>query len=292
MNNFLDIVIYFMIFSISGWACETVFCTIKDKKFAYRGFLNGPWTPIYGFGGLLVVYCLVPFKADPVTLFFVGMIVTTALEYVTSYLMEVIFDMKWWDYSDVSFNINGRVCLWFSVMFGLLSLVAVYWIYPPFEAIFLKMDYNHKMILAFTFLAIFIADVSVTVYMLFSLNNTLKGLQENRTNLENALTEALQHEDVTVTGILKTVKETYIPLEQVFKTAQESLTPEQQEIVELYAQKEERFKMFGLHQLHLNRIVQAFPRLESKKYSSSLGQLKEKAKNIKEKHVKKENNGN
>lgn len=286
MNQFLDIVIYFMIFSISGWACETVFCTIKDKKFAYRGFLNGPWTPIYGFGGLLVVYFLVPFKEDPLTLFFVGMIVTTALEYVTSYLMEVIFDMKWWDYSDVSFNINGRVCLWFSIMFGVLSLVAVYFIYPPVEAVFLKMDPNHKMIVAFTFLAVFIADVSITVYMLFALNNTLKGLQENQTNLEKALEDVMQSENASLTTILKTVKETYIPLEQVIKTAQENLTPEEQKIVELYAQKEERFKMFGLHRLHLNRIVQAFPRLESKKYASSLSQLKEKAKTIKNKHIK------
>ncbi|MFV0401842.1 MAG: putative ABC transporter permease [Oscillospiraceae bacterium] len=84
MQTFYELVIYFVLFSFCGWVCESIFCSINEKKVVNRGFLNGPVCPVYGFGGLIVVYVLAPFQHHIALLFLFGMIATTILEYITS----------------------------------------------------------------------------------------------------------------------------------------------------------------------------------------------------------------
>ncbi|HBB29668.1 MAG TPA: hypothetical protein DC000_10580, partial [Clostridiales bacterium] len=110
-TNFYVNFIYFIMYSVIGWICEVIFCSIPEKKFINRGFLNGPLCPIYGFGALIVIFFLTPFKDSIFLVFIFGLIVTSTLEYFTSYAMEKLFHSKWWDYSNNRFNINGRVCL-------------------------------------------------------------------------------------------------------------------------------------------------------------------------------------
>ncbi|MBS6043935.1 MAG: putative ABC transporter permease, partial [Clostridium baratii] len=117
---------YFTIYSFLGWLSETIYCYIIDKKFTYRGFLYGPVCPIYGFGGIIVTECLRGMKGNIIEVFFGGMILASILEYITSYVLQKLFNMKWWDYSEHKFNINGRVCLLNSTMFGILAVVIVY----------------------------------------------------------------------------------------------------------------------------------------------------------------------
>ena len=102
--------LWLMIYSIIGWIYESTLCSITNKKLINRGFLNGPYCPIYGSGAILVILILGRIK-NPVLLFFLGALVTCSLEYLTSYVMEKLFHARWWDYSQRKFNINGRVCL-------------------------------------------------------------------------------------------------------------------------------------------------------------------------------------
>ena len=104
-------ILCFFAYSFLGWVCECIYCSIPAKKFINRGFLEGPYCPIYGCGAMLVIYLLTPFAAKPLLLFVAGILVTSALEYITSWLMEMFFHTKWWDYSTYPFNINGRICL-------------------------------------------------------------------------------------------------------------------------------------------------------------------------------------
>lgn len=122
--------IYFFIYAVLGWVCEIVYCSVLDKKFQNRGFLYGPYCPIYGFGALIIIRILLPFSNDPLYLFFTAIIACTVLEYITSWVMEKVFHLRWWDYSKNKFNINGRVCLWNSFLFGILGLVVIYGIHP------------------------------------------------------------------------------------------------------------------------------------------------------------------
>lgn len=131
--SFEALFMYFFIYSVLGWICEMIYCGIYSKKITNRGFLSGPYCPIYGTGGLIIVLFLTPFIKHPFLVFILGMIFTSVLEYITSFLMEKAFNAKWWDYSHYRFNIHGRVCLLNSTLFGIGSLVIVYFINPYVE---------------------------------------------------------------------------------------------------------------------------------------------------------------
>lgn len=126
----MHVLLSFFCYSFLGWVCECIYCGIPAKKFINRGFLAGPYCPIYGCGAMLVIMLLKPFEASVVQLFIMGVLVTSALEYMTSYLMEILFHTKWWDYSTYPYNLHGRICLKNSMMFGILVIIVYYGIHP------------------------------------------------------------------------------------------------------------------------------------------------------------------
>lgn len=108
MSTFYYLFLYFIIYSVLGWICEVIYCFALDNKLTNRGFLEGPYCPIYGIGGLIVVYFLLPVKTMPIAVFLLGMILSSILEYITSYVLEKLFSARWWDYSNHRFNINRK----------------------------------------------------------------------------------------------------------------------------------------------------------------------------------------
>jgi ABC-type multidrug transport system fused ATPase/permease subunit len=115
---------YFIIYSIIGFVIETIFgiCT-KGVLESRRSFLYGPFCSIYGIGAVVMIYFLQYFKKNNYTLFFGGFIIGSVIEYVISFIGELIFNIKWWDYSNLILNINGRICLTFSLFWGLLAII-------------------------------------------------------------------------------------------------------------------------------------------------------------------------
>lgn len=105
-----DLILWFIIYSFLGWVFEEILGSVKNKKLVNRGFMSGPYCPIYGFGALVYIG-LLQLTDNPFLLFFAGGFLACTLEYVTSYLMEKLFGARWWDYSDKPFNLNGRVYL-------------------------------------------------------------------------------------------------------------------------------------------------------------------------------------
>lgn len=101
----------FFIYSVMGWILEITCKFIEYKKFANRGFLIGPYCPIYGFGALFITLFLGRYSNDIIALFVMTILICGVLEYFTSYIMEKIFKLRWWDYSRRKYNINGRICL-------------------------------------------------------------------------------------------------------------------------------------------------------------------------------------
>lgn len=130
MTIVVNQLLYFILYSFGGWICECLYCSIPAKQLINRGFLSGPYCPIYGCGALLITCLLTPFINQPILVFILGLVITSSLEYITSWIMEVLFHTKWWDYSKRFLNINGRVCLKNSILFGLMSLVVMYIIHP------------------------------------------------------------------------------------------------------------------------------------------------------------------
>ena len=120
------ILTYFIIYSMAGFIIETLFGFLtKGMLESRKGFLYGPFCPIYGVGAIIMILSLQYFKKNNYTLFFGGFLIGSIVEYLISYFGELIFKVNWWDYSDRFLNINGRICLTFSLFWGLLAIYLI-----------------------------------------------------------------------------------------------------------------------------------------------------------------------
>ena len=128
--NIIYYLFLFYIYSILGWLGETLYVSIPKKQFIDRGFLIGPYCPIYGSGAITIIIYLTQYKENPLTVFLMGIILCSILEYFTSYIMEKLFNARWWDYSNDKYNLNGRICLKNSIIFGLAGIAVIYLTQP------------------------------------------------------------------------------------------------------------------------------------------------------------------
>ena len=127
--------LYFLLFftySVLGWIMEVTKTLIDKKKFVNRGFLIGPYCPIYGYGVILLTILLKKYQSDIPATFIFSILICGTLEYFTSYFMEKIFHARWWDYSKRKFNINGRICLETLLPFGIMGCLILYIVNPAF----------------------------------------------------------------------------------------------------------------------------------------------------------------
>ncbi len=175
-----------VIYSIIGWVYECIVESIRQKKIVNRGFLNGPYCPIYGFGALLDVVAL-GWCRDPVMLFILSAFLTCTLEYITSVVMEKLFNARWWDYYDFKFNLNGRVCLLGAFAFGTLSILLVNFIHPFFLSFTERINPTLFHIICAGLFVIVIADITITVAGFSSFDNKLKELSVTLNNMKDNL---------------------------------------------------------------------------------------------------------
>ena len=164
---------HFLLFSLFGYIAEMTMCIIVDRKITNRGFLCGPVIPIYGVGSLFLTFLLEPFKNNPFIIFFFGIIITTTIEYITSYLLEKIFHNRWWDYSVNKFNINGRICLLNSSLFGFGSLAIIYLANPIFNDFLRQMNPTALIISSIILFFIFVLDVIYSCIVAYNLRNQI-----------------------------------------------------------------------------------------------------------------------
>ncbi|HJJ19708.1 MAG TPA: putative ABC transporter permease [Bacilli bacterium] len=155
MDKFYFYFILFLIYSFIGWAMEVCVTFPKYKKFVNRGFMLGPYCPIYGYSSIIMILYLNHYKDNPLTVFLLAVVVCSFIEYMVSYFMEKIFKARWWDYSNRKFNINGRVCLNNVFFFGVLGTFLVYFANPFFEGLLLKINTNTLNIISLILLIIF-----------------------------------------------------------------------------------------------------------------------------------------
>ena len=121
---------FFFVYAFLGWCAEVGYAATKTGKFVNRGFLNGPWCPVYGFGVVIVLGCLEPLSGNLPLLFLGSVALTSALEWLTGFALEKLFHQRWWDYSDEPFNLTGYICLRFSLMWGFACLFVVKLLHP------------------------------------------------------------------------------------------------------------------------------------------------------------------
>lgn len=153
----------FIVYGFLGWCVEVIYVGLGTGHFYNRGFLHMPLLPIYAIGALLINISTQNLLSNPLLLFIVGVIVTSALEYITSVIMEYLFHTRWWDYSSYKFNINGRICLKNSFLFGLLCLFVMYGINPFVLDVIEDIPLNFQDAIANIFIFVFVIDLVYTL---------------------------------------------------------------------------------------------------------------------------------
>ena len=176
------VVLYFFIYGFLGWCTEVAYAAVKEGKFVNRGFLNGPICPIYGIGVSTVIHFLQPVADQWILLYILSTILVTLLEGATGFLLEKLFHHRWWDYSEMKYNINGRICLETLIPFGLLGCFAIYVVNPIIFSLFDIVDIFILKILALILFIVFVIDFIISLKIINSFKDTsIKFLKKDNT---------------------------------------------------------------------------------------------------------------
>ena len=181
--SFYQTALLFFIYSFVGWCVEVAFVAVTSGKVVNRGFLNGPVCPIYGCGMLGVLMALTPIKNSLILLFIGGTIICSAVELFGGWILDKIFHMRWWDYSDNPFNIGGYVCLGFSIMWGMGVVFVVRLVHPPIMALVDKLPKIIGVALICISIILFVVDMIVTLKNLIGIKKSLGQLDKVAQNL-------------------------------------------------------------------------------------------------------------
>lgn len=179
----LNIKIYFLLFltySIMGWIMEMIVTLIGDKEIVNRGFLIGPYCPIYGTCSILMILLLGKIT-NPILLFILSITICSIGEYFTSYIMEKIFKARWWDYSHMKFNLNGRICLRNCLFFGILGFLMINYVNNFFINIYTSFNPLILNIIFYATLIIFVTDLIIS----FNIVLKIKDMSIKYINLDN-----------------------------------------------------------------------------------------------------------
>lgn len=155
-------ILYFFIFAVLGWIAETLYGFVVLGHFTKRGFLYGPLCPIYGYAAIILIIFLGKYKNSSLKLFTYSSIIFSVFEYLASYVLEVLFNSYWWDYTNDFFNLNGRISIFYSFTWGIAAILFIGHIYPFFEkklnTILSKISYKVKNCVINIFFILYIID--------------------------------------------------------------------------------------------------------------------------------------
>ena len=275
---------FFMIYSLLGWIIEVAYHAVTLGKVINRGFLNGPICPVYGWGVILVLIVLditgklfgietSVDKASSFLLFIIGILFATAIELLAGFMLDKLFHARWWDYSDRKFNLNGYICLEFSIIWGLAIAFVLRVVHPTFEKCVEFIPKSFGVILLVVIYSGYLADNIITVLTVLKLNKELEMMEEIRKSIL-----------IVSDGMSEIIGNSTIKMVDKFEKTHEEVSQKKEELSERYEQlkKEEltdlydrlkkeltKYKFFGT-----SRLLRAFPRMKHHLYQEIIDMLK------------------
>lgn len=251
----------FILFSFIGWICEVIYVGVTSAhKFVNRGFLHGPICPVYGFGGVVILMLPPSLYATWIPLFLASMILCTTVEYFVSWLMEKLFHTRWWDYSHYKIQLNGRICLLNSILFGFLGVVVIHFVYPLMTDLLNSLGQTWISISGMIILAVLSVDIFFTVRKLVDFANVMKKLKDFGETLNSHYGQEEWFKKDSFMDMINSVIERADNRKEEFS----------QKILEKIE------KLQNLHLPSVESFLKKFPSIKSAKYREELNMIKEK----------------
>jgi len=277
--------LFFYIYCFIGWIWETSYVSLKSGYFQNRGFMNGPFLPIYGSGAIVMLLAALPVRNNPVLVFFFGMIAATLLELGTGMAMEAIFHMRYWDYSYRKIQFKGHICLVSSLAWGFFSCLLIYVIHKPIENLVLTIPEVGAEILTMTLTIVCVSDFSTSFKAAIDLKRMIIVADEMRKQIAKLERRAEIMEVFMAESAGKAsdeLKERVSGLLGKLSATKEDAAAELANIKAESAAKLDSMSKFLTQNKSVSNLIKRNPGVVSSKYSEVLGNFKSQvAKSVK-----------
>lgn len=293
---------FFYFYCFFGWVFESTYVSLKSRKFVNRGFMRGPFLPIYGSGAIMMLVVSMPFQENIFLTYIAGCIGATALELVTGIAMEALFKVRYWDYSNQKFNYKGHICLSSTVAWGFLTILMTEFVHKGVE----------KIVFAIPAMAVNLVTVVVTVYIIIDftlsfkaamdLRDILVGLEKAKEEMERIQKRldvliAVANDErqsrklesgVRIDELMESIEERFNSFkERVRINPSEFVDDVREEIMELRSkytvEKEHRLQFKRLKDFYQRALIKGNPTMYSKRFEEALEELKKAANERKKK---------
>lgn len=269
---------YFLVYSFLGWCTEVAYQAVKRGQIINRGFLNGPVCPIYGFGVLAVFRMLeAAGKGDlhvqnAFMVFIFGVVLATAIELFGGWALDKLFHARWWDYSDQPFNLHGYICLEFSIIWGLGILLVVRGVNPAVTHALSLVPERVGWVLIVIFMAVFVADIIISVLVMTGLNKRMAEIDEMREKMRVVSNDLSEKIGTRAIGTAQHIDEAKVQA-SLARTEAKSRVDQKREEYES-RRRDLIEKIRASRHFGAGRLLRAFPEMKHRDYPELIEMIK------------------
>lgn len=291
---------FFYLYCFFGWCVESAYVSIKDKKLTNRGFIRGPFLPLYGSGGIMMLIVAMPFRDNIFLVYIAGCVGATVLEYVTGVTMEALFKVRYWDYSNIKFNFQGHVCLGTSLSWGFLTIFMTEFFHVPVERLVLAIPVQVLNPVTVVLTVLIGADFALSFKAAVDLKDLLAKMESTKgelikiqKRLDAIITSAGESLGNRKDAIAVTMDELKTGIEGKFESLKnlaltkpseymESVKGELSELVKKYTVNVEiRSHLSSIRDFFQKDMIRSNPSMTSDQYQESLDEVKQQTLNKK-----------
>ncbi len=284
----------FFFYSFFGWCFESTYVSVMEKQLVNRGFIRGPFLPLYGTGGIMMLIVSKPYYDNVVLVFIAGCIGATALEIITGVIMENLFKVRYWDYSHKKFNFKGYICLESTIVWGVCTVVFTHYLQIPIEKIILSIPYNILSVFTIVLIALVSFDFALAFKTALDIRDVLNYMENAKAEMRRMQKKldvivAFKGEDVRecigdrVDAISDTLEKTFSAIKERMSLDPASYVGNvREEVTELYAKYRVMMSKItpapvrNLMEWYRERTIAGNPTMSSSAFKMSLEEVKER----------------
>lgn len=288
--SLLQWMLFFYIYCFFGWIIESIYVSVCTGNWVNRGFMRGPVIPIYGTGAIIILFAVIPFRTSPILVFIIGTIAASVLEFVTGFVMERIYKVRYWDYSDKPFNLCGYICLFNSLCWGVLSILLIYLVHSWVEKGVLFLNDMVLLSIDSGISSLFIVDLFNSSTTAVELKKMLANSQKLKDDLMNVHNKMIEFNTAIANGKEKMDELKKMSLQELYISARDNITnialdedsPELQNLKKkLDSLKDKYYKRMLAEDKAKFKLLKNNPKAVSYKYKESFREMMDKAKKYK-----------